>query len=239
MPPPTFMIRKSKNQYIRNPAPLDPSDSPKEPFSAGLLISLPTQSSAQVPESDYAVSPLQPSTAMNISSGDNLQLIISSLVNSDSAKDEEKAERDEENADTTNEACIVCFEARPDAVLIECGHGGLCIACASRIWQHQPERRSCPLCRGHFAGVMRIVAQEGDKVPARSATPFSLPIIRHTSASTRLHPVPVYINSRFIHRDGLYYDTDNARHSMLGLCMLHTRYPRFIWPVRRLPVRDA
>jgi hypothetical protein len=53
-----------------------------------------------------------------------------------------------------DQACLVCWVAPPDAVLLECGHGGLCVACAERLWQGG---RRCPLCRASFAGVVRIV----------------------------------------------------------------------------------
>ena len=53
-----------------------------------------------------------------------------------------------------DKACLVCWNALPDAVLLECGHSGLCVACAERLWQRG---RRCPLCRASFAGVVRIV----------------------------------------------------------------------------------
>ena len=51
-------------------------------------------------------------------------------------------------------SCIVCWDQPRDAVLLECGHGGLCVACADLLWR---QTRRCPLCREEFAGVMRIV----------------------------------------------------------------------------------
>jgi hypothetical protein len=60
-------------------------------------------------------------------------------------------------------ACFVCLDGPPNAVLLECGHGGLCAACAERLWQG---RRSCPLCRAGFAGVVRIVGVERSTVQA-------------------------------------------------------------------------
>ena len=43
------------------------------------------------------------------------------------------------------EECMVCLESPPDAVLVECGHGGVCVACAARIWELRDARRTCPL----------------------------------------------------------------------------------------------
>ena len=51
-------------------------------------------------------------------------------------------------------SCFVCLDSAPNAILLECGHGGLCVACAERLWQRG---RRCPLCRAGFAGVVRIV----------------------------------------------------------------------------------
>jgi hypothetical protein len=58
-------------------------------------------------------------------------------------------------------SCFVCMEQLPDAVLLECGHAGLCSACASILWNGG---RQCPLCRQTFAGVMRVVEASGDLV---------------------------------------------------------------------------
>jgi hypothetical protein len=58
--------------------------------------------------------------------------------------------------------CLVCMEHPPDTVLIECGHGGLCAACAGRLWREGPARRRCPLCRQCFAGVLQIVRLGAD-----------------------------------------------------------------------------
>ena len=72
---------------------------------------------------------------------------------------------DEKSGDDADEsACLACMEHPPDAVLIECGHGGLCAACAGRLWREGPSRRRCPLCRRRFAGIVQIVGRAADKV---------------------------------------------------------------------------
>lgn len=44
--------------------------------------------------------------------------------------------------------CLICCSCSADAVLLECGHGGVCFACARRILALvDASRRSCPLCR--------------------------------------------------------------------------------------------
>jgi hypothetical protein len=43
--------------------------------------------------------------------------------------------------------CNICFDQRNDAVLMECGHSGLCFQCAIRLFFSTAE---CPLCREVF-----------------------------------------------------------------------------------------
>lgn len=40
--------------------------------------------------------------------------------------------------------CLICYDKLPDAVLMECGHGGLCYECSVDIWKKNGE---CYLCR--------------------------------------------------------------------------------------------
>lgn len=40
--------------------------------------------------------------------------------------------------------CIICFENIPDAVFMECGHGGICYECSLELWKTTGE---CYLCR--------------------------------------------------------------------------------------------
>jgi len=37
----------------------------------------------------------------------------------------------------------VCLDGRRDAVLLECGHGGLCVTCAQSLWNRSPSNRHC------------------------------------------------------------------------------------------------
>jgi hypothetical protein len=57
---------------------------------------------------------------------------------------------------------MVCMERPADAILLECGHSGLCIECATVLWDQESQ---CPLCRRGFAAVMRIVDGSSDQVP--------------------------------------------------------------------------
>ncbi|CAI5714249.1 unnamed protein product [Hyaloperonospora brassicae] len=49
--------------------------------------------------------------------------------------------------------CIVCFENCRDAVCIPCGHVAGCYDCTRAVTQ---ESNSCPVCRAHVDGVVRI-----------------------------------------------------------------------------------
>lgn len=40
--------------------------------------------------------------------------------------------------------CCVCFDKQPDAVFMDCGHGGVCYDCSLDIWKTTEE---CFLCR--------------------------------------------------------------------------------------------
>jgi len=40
--------------------------------------------------------------------------------------------------------CTICYDKKACALIMPCGHGGLCYKCAISIWQNIGE---CPLCR--------------------------------------------------------------------------------------------
>ena len=97
-----------------------------------------------------------PSLALILDQGPTLAKIPSQLISRAAAAnlhDSAPSTLAEQN-DEDDETCIVCWEQPQDAVLLECGHGGLCVACADLLWR---QTRRCPLCREEFAGVMRIV----------------------------------------------------------------------------------
>jgi hypothetical protein len=53
--------------------------------------------------------------------------------------------------------CIVCWQKPRDAVLLECGHSGLCAGCAQKLYWRQ---RRCPLCRARIDSVWRIECED-------------------------------------------------------------------------------
>eukprot|EP00884_Botryococcus_braunii_P010663 jgi/Botrbrau1/19599/Bobra.0035s0077.1 len=54
------------------------------------------------------------------------------------------------------ELCYLCCEAAPTAVLLECGHGGLCPPCAYRVLLRPPH--ACPTCRCAIHQVAELAA---------------------------------------------------------------------------------
>lgn len=47
--------------------------------------------------------------------------------------------------------CLVCFDKPPDAVFMECGHGGICYDCSLELWKATGE---CYLCRNEITHVL-------------------------------------------------------------------------------------
>ena len=62
------------------------------------------------------------------------------------------------------ETCFVCLDAPREAVFLECGHGGVCVACAQSLWTRTPHSRHCPICREIFTGIVRITEHAGDTI---------------------------------------------------------------------------
>jgi hypothetical protein len=52
--------------------------------------------------------------------------------------------KDEQKGAEGEATCLICFEQPPDAVFMDCGHGGICYQCSIDIWKTTGE---CHLCR--------------------------------------------------------------------------------------------
>lgn len=50
--------------------------------------------------------------------------------------------------------CYICCERRADAVVMECGHGGMCFKCAQQLVVTPPSQ--CPVCRKPIQQVLRF-----------------------------------------------------------------------------------
>ena len=58
------------------------------------------------------------------------------------------------NSLTLNEKeCLICLEQDADAILMDCGHGGVCYNCALEIWKASSE---CHLCREKIKSVYQL-----------------------------------------------------------------------------------
>ena len=49
--------------------------------------------------------------------------------------------------------CALCFDQSPNAVLMECGHGGICYRCGIRLVKL---KEKCPLCRESVDLILKI-----------------------------------------------------------------------------------
>ena len=56
------------------------------------------------------------------------------------------------------DACWICFSGPRDAVLLECGHGGICHDCAVRCARKRPPL--CPMCRQRITRVVQLAGAE-------------------------------------------------------------------------------
>jgi hypothetical protein len=52
--------------------------------------------------------------------------------------------------------CVICFERDGDHVLLPCGHGGYCGACAHTLLLQPHRSRLCPICRARLGSVAKI-----------------------------------------------------------------------------------
>lgn len=56
---------------------------------------------------------------------------------------------------------MMCFENFSDAVIMDCGHGGLCFDCGMMMYKNC---NKCHLCRGDIRQIVRIEANNKDIV---------------------------------------------------------------------------
>ena len=66
--------------------------------------------------------------------------------------------------DDADASCSICMDRAPDAVLLECGHGGVCMPCAESLWNSGAEGRLCHMCRKPITGIVRILGEVGSEV---------------------------------------------------------------------------
>jgi hypothetical protein len=54
----------------------------------------------------------------------------------------------------TQKDCCICFDSKPDAVIMECGHGGICYECGKQLIAADP--RVCHLCREGISYILKM-----------------------------------------------------------------------------------
>ena len=54
---------------------------------------------------------------------------------------------------TTSIQCYICMEHVATAMLVDCGHAGLCMDCGKRLLASS---KTCPLCRCRITRVMQV-----------------------------------------------------------------------------------
>ena len=63
-------------------------------------------------------------------------------------------EDEDDEGGLENEFCWICCHGPRDAVLLECGHGGICMDCAERCKQRRPP--VCPMCRQRISRIVKL-----------------------------------------------------------------------------------
>ena len=66
------------------------------------------------------------------------------------------------------DVCFICFSGPRDAVLLECGHGGLCFGCATRCMQMRFQE--CPICRQPISQIVQLELTERRGERAKRST---------------------------------------------------------------------
>ena len=63
----------------------------------------------------------------------------------------------QQGADSLNEStlnlCKICFGNEPDAIFMDCGHGGVCYECSLDVWRTTEQ---CYLCRKEIQQVLQV-----------------------------------------------------------------------------------
>jgi len=77
-----------------------------------------------------------------------------------------------ENMSTDVNTCILCYEKEPNAVLMPCGHGGMCYDCCIKMWKNG---EVCHLCRETITEVLQV-AQDRFKKGTFSIVSATFPL---------------------------------------------------------------
>lgn len=101
------------------------------------------------------------------------QSVIDTRIFTHSKADDEKIisvstlEADNSGDTVKAKACLVCYEAASNAVIMPCGHGGVCAGCAVLVWR---DTGLCHLCRKRIESVVEVQAREKGTVKVMKTT---------------------------------------------------------------------
>ena len=77
----------------------------------------------------------------------------------------------EQNGDQN--MCVICYDAKIDAVLIGCGHSSLCFSCSVDCYRNTKE---CPLCRAEIEQILQVDMEARKILPVRKKKDDSNPL---------------------------------------------------------------
>ena len=83
--------------------------------------------------------------------------------------------------------CFICYSGPRDAVLLECGHGGLCFGCATRCMQMRFQE--CPICRQPISQIVQLELTERRGERAKRGTDGVVLTIAQAGRLTQLDSV--------------------------------------------------
>jgi len=78
----------------------------------------------------------------------NYSMAKQNFLSGDSPKKNNKSRKSSYNASESFQGinyCTLCFDNIADAIIMKCGHSGICIKCALDLWK---DKKSCFICRG-------------------------------------------------------------------------------------------
>eukprot|EP01017_Pseudomicrothorax_dubius_P027939 TRINITY_DN3277_c0_g1_i12.p2 TRINITY_DN3277_c0_g1~~TRINITY_DN3277_c0_g1_i12.p2 ORF type:complete len:219 (+),score=40.69 TRINITY_DN3277_c0_g1_i12:1008-1664(+) len=68
-------------------------------------------------------------------------------------------ESEPQKEDSVSAPCLVCYDRQPNAVVLNCGHGGICYPCGLEMWK---KRNGCHLCRQEISQLVEIDLKKGE-----------------------------------------------------------------------------
>jgi len=120
------------------------------------------QGSGHIPQPVVSLIPLANSVMMVRQSSMYFKRTQENLLNtnyeSESQSEGEKYHRDDSNSmsdKNLEKLCYVCESHPANAVLLECGHGGICYECGQGLVNQRTER-SCPICREFIEHIVKL-----------------------------------------------------------------------------------